>query len=797
MSPSPRVQARLALVATLFLAPLLYFHRAAFSDEIFVSRDTLRVYYPLKRFWAERVSQLQFPDWYPYDGLGQPFAGMVISGAFHPANLLFLVLPLGTALKAITLLSYVAALGGTWLLARLWGLGHGAALLSGFTFALGGYMVGISNNLLYLMASATVPWVLWGAERFLRQPSPGRAATTVVPLCLVLFSGDPQSFAVCNALLLVLALLRPDRAGVPWALKRVGLLIVLGALLASVQLVQAFHVVRNGAPVSGGVLAATRFSFHPLRLLELLLGPLFIDPEVGAVSLPSLADQVFDSGMGSLWVSSAHLGAVACLFLLGAAWTYRHQRRTWGVMGLALLFLALALGRNLPLYGWLYEWLPLWKSFRYPEKLLPYFLFLCALGAGAGLEAAQRQPAARRWMGWAGLALAALCGLVALAEGLFQVLSQGVVRFLWEQPEPFMLELIQGNVLRMSLMAAGALVLASLVLFGVDKPGLRAGLLAGVQFGVLYLANESTYHLSFADVLEQPPAMVEALLQREPDTGAGRPRVVAAVQDLALPELPPGVDPGDVGALLLMASLEPDTPALWNLGSARSYLPAVSRRYDDLLLPFERWWKHFAGLFDVRYIAVGASTYQRASKDLGEPVFEDRLVGAVLLRNPRALPRAYLATPLCVPDERAARELILSPSFQPGQQVALECPDPALGAGAPGGSGAPGQVGILRYEPEHVELDVKADRPAVLVLNDSWYAGWSATLDGNPAPILPANVAVRGVLVPAGAHRVVFTYRTPGRTLSVVISLATLGLLGLATLLHRRSSPAVGQARGS
>lgn len=113
------------------LAPVIFFHRAVFSDEIFISRDIQRVYYPLRQYWAQRVSMGEFPDWYPYDGLGQPFAGMVISGAFHPANLLTLLFPLGTAIKLNILLCYPVAFGGTFLLGRRWGLASGFAALGG------------------------------------------------------------------------------------------------------------------------------------------------------------------------------------------------------------------------------------------------------------------------------------------------------------------------------------------------------------------------------------------------------------------------------------------------------------------------------------------------------------------------------------------------------------------------------------------------------------------------------------------------------------------------------------------
>ena len=786
MSPAPRSPGRLALTALTVLTPLLFFHRATFSEKVFIARDILRVYYPLKKYWAERVSQLQFPDWYPYDGLGEPFTGMVISGAFHPTNLLYLVLPLGTALKAVMLLSYVAALGGTYRFARLWRMSREAALLAGFTYALGGYMVDISNNQLYLTAAATFPWALWGAERFLRRPTVGRATAAALLLCLVLLSGDPQSFAVCNALVLMLALLGPGEMRGPRALPRAGVLIGLGALLSAVQLIPALNVLHEGAPNAGTLAIATTFSLHPLRLLELPLGPLFSDPEVGAVSSPVLANAVFDSGAGTLWVSSIHLGVVAVLFVLAALRAHRRERLTWQVAGLVLTLLLLTLGRALPFYRWLYEWLPLWRSFRYPEKLLPYFLFPCAIAAGLGLEATQREESLRRWTLRCGLGLAALAVLLALTESGFQVFSRGVVGALWRQPEEYVLDYIQGNVVGLSLLTAGAALLASAVLAGVDKPGLRAGLLVGVQLGSLYLANEDTYHVSYADVLEQPVAMVDLLLRRDPDTGAGRPRVLSAAEGL-VPADVPGVSPLDSAFLTLTAALLPDTPGLWHLESASPYLPAVSRRYDSVLPRSLSGWERLGGIFHVGYTAVNARTFRGPEERV---VTRDELLGLALLRAPSLLPRAYLASALCVPDEETARQRLLAGTFEPGRQVLLECPVPEAPE-APLPREETGGVTFLRYEPEHVELEVKTARPAVLVLNDGWYRGWSATLDGQPVPVLPAQVAVRGVRVPGGTHRVAFHYTTPGRTLSLVLSLGTLGLLGLATLLEglRRRPP--------
>src|SRR5919204_6452035 len=155
------------LVGVVCAGTAAFFHRAVFSDEIFISRDIQRVYYPLKSYWAERVSRGEIPDWFPYDGLGQPFFGMVISGGFHPTNLLYLLMPVEQALKWNVLLCYPVAFFGVYLFARHRALSAVEASLAGVLFAVNGYMVCITNNLLYLMAAATFPWALWAADRCL------------------------------------------------------------------------------------------------------------------------------------------------------------------------------------------------------------------------------------------------------------------------------------------------------------------------------------------------------------------------------------------------------------------------------------------------------------------------------------------------------------------------------------------------------------------------------------------------------------------------------------------------------
>jgi hypothetical protein len=372
-----------------------------------------------------------------------------------------------------------------------------------------------------------------------------------------------------------------------------------------------------------------------------------------------------------------------------------------------------------------------------------------------------------------------------------------VLGALWEKPQPHVLATIHGNFLLAAVAAVVTLGVMGLVLLQVHAPVLREGALVALQLAILYLANEGTYQVTYPDVLERPTGLVEVILRGEPETGAGRPRVYGAATDLEPHEVPEGLRGIDIASLNVAAGLEPDTPALWHLETATPYLPAISRRYSGVIFSlgsFELLLGRVAGLFHVRYITVGAREYARVHGNPDVVIAEEPRLRAVLLRNPRTLPRAYLASPVCEPDERAAQARILSRSFHPGQQVVLECPPGTPPDEVPTPPGGPGQVRFVRYAPEDVVLDVEARQPTVLVLNDAYYKGWSATVDGQPAPILPANVAVRAVRLPAGTHQVAFTYRTPGLWLGALLSLVTLAGLGLAVFVERRRQ-ATGGAR--
>ena len=93
----------------------------------------------------------------------------------------------------------------------------------------------------------------------------------------------------------------------------------------------------------------------------------------------------------------------------------------------------------------------------------------------------------------------------------------------------------------------------------------------------------------------------------------------------------------------------------------------------------------------------------------------------------------------------------------------------------------------LEDHDERVRLRVTARQPGRLVLADTWYPGWIATVDGEEVPIERVAPDHRAVALDAGIHEVVFAYRPWWRPLAWC-SLGWFVVLGVA-VWRRRTTP--------
>ncbi len=153
--------------------------------------------------------------------------------------------------------------------------------------------------------------------------------------------------------------------------------------------------------------------------------------------------------------------------------------------------------------------------------------------------------------------------------------------------------------------------------------------------------------------------------------------------------------------------------------------------------------------------------------------FQNNGVSIIVYHNPEALPRAYLADDIAVARTvRQARDILSQNDFTPGKTILAEVALPVETGTLP-----LGEAQITGETPTSVQIEVKKNnRASVLVLSDTYYPGWQATVDGNPTRIYPVNISQRGVVVPPGDHLIQFKYNSEYFRIGVIITIVSISL---------------------
>jgi hypothetical protein len=91
----------------------------------------------------------------------------------------------------------------------------------------------------------------------------------------------------------------------------------------------------------------------------------------------------------------------------------------------------------------------------------------------------------------------------------------------------------------------------------------------------------------------------------------------------------------------------------------------------------------------------------------------------------------------------------------------------------------PSVISYSRPSSDEILLRIKSDLPGFGHVLEAYDPGWVATVDGAPAPVVPANGFEIAVPVEAGNHTVRLRYNTPGRAMGMCLSLLSLALLAV------------------
>ncbi len=774
-----------------------------FAGRVLFQRDIGLWIHPARGFLHDSWVRGDSPLWNPRIGLGLSIVANPLNEISYPANALLLVAH-SPWLTSFFLFGHLllGAIGMAVLARRLTKDAAVPAIVAGLAWALSGYATSEVTAGLRLPAAAYLPWCavgFLGLSRAIRRGEPARAwlgaaAWAAIPLGLCFLTGEvffpflASAFALSVAVGDAFQTAQAEASGActphactprAWA-KRLAIGICCAALLAgtlgAVVLLPAGQAANSTARTTPLARAAAEVgSFHPWRMAEMIAPGAMGDPYTDYVGGP----WVGEPGLGDRGLLyGCYLGAsVAALALLA----FGRGRRLAATLGItAAVALLTSFGRHTPVHAAIRTLVPPLAYMRGPEKYLSVFFACTSLLAGLGtMRLLEGKGKACLWP----RAFAVTVALVALALGASffphplaeQILASTKTAFIF------------------ALAAATAIWLAG------RGSRLAPYLLAGTVFVDLALPVLALQNFGPADLLGAEPATAAAIRADARARGEQAPPRVyrAETVDDAIAAAAPPTTVAQVQRNLI-GTLVDNQASSFGIAGLPGYDAATPSNLSSLWLWGNRDGLGLLRLAGVAYVVLPSSTRDRPGL---QPML-DPVPGARLYRVAGALPRVYLAEPAAILSDVLALQAVFAPDVIAGKRVIL-APDPpppsTVAIAAPGDRNRVDDLGachLVTFANTRVEAECTARAPALAVFVEQFDRGWSATLDGRPAPVLRANLALRAIPITPGTHHIVLSFSPPGLRTGLALSIAGLfALVALAMLGKWRNMPKTGPNR--
>ena len=722
--------------------------------------DLVLQFEPERRFTAAEIHAGRFPMWTTYQYAGSP----LVWPKFSPFILLGSLVLSPVILPWVQLLAAMISGFGFYLFCRrALGVGYWAATIPAWCYPMTGFFV-FWQGFPTCGSVYWFPWLLLAVDRTVRRSSLIAWVGLSVVTCLVLISGHID---VAGQALLASGLYATwcfwDAYGERWyqAQARTALITLatgwcLGFLLAAPHLLPLLEYAQTGARMEhrrGG--EEERPPVGMSALPQTVLPDLYGVKRAGNMRITS-GNQIESS-------AAIYAGVLATLLVAPLAWCSR-RRRSFNVFCSLLIFLGLSWCLNVPGLVDLLR-LPGLNMMSHNRLVFVGSLAILAM-TSIGLEALLCGEVSRRpWFFLPGTVLAALgiwCFFRACRLPDPVAASQQWAIQMWFIRSYSVAGLMCG------LGVAGWGLLSS-------QNGLRPWFVPALGIllvgDLLWFAHDRSAQSDPALYYPRIPVL-EEIAQSTNSRVIGYkclPATLAQTHELRDIRGYDSVDPGRLMALMDLA-VDPRFRAnMYKYAMTQWFLPRIEFGQDGIKLP------PVLDMLSVRYVI-----FRGAPQPPFRPAFQGNDYWALM--NQAAVPRAFIPRRVeMVTDDDERLGKLASAQFDPRAVAYVESfvslPDECRG-----------EAEISAEIPTHVTVSVKMETPGLVVLTDLWDKGWRAYLNGQPVPILRANHAVRGVVVPAGLGTVEFRYESASLALGVRLAiLAAIILLGWLVIVARRA----------
>ncbi len=725
--------------------------------------DTATEFVYWRQFGFDQLRQCHLALWDPHVFSGVPFFGGWQAALLYPPNWIYLFLPLARAINWEIAISVFLAGWFTALLARRNNASPMASVLAGAMVMLGGpfFFHVYAGHLCTLDAMAWLPLVLLAIDEMCDTPSLRPALIGSGAMAMQILAGHPQTVFITGITAIVYGAIRvfQSKERVRAALGSVGF-VALGIGIAAIQLLSGLGTAKEGVRQGAVTYAfASSLSFPPENLLTFLVPNLFGN----AVAFPYW-------GRWYPWEMCAFVGIGGLtLAITGIAANWKQgQQRTWAAM--ALLLALICLGGYTPLFHLLYNFVPGFNKFRSHSKFIFAATVFVALLAASGMDSLLRDnadTALRKIL----VGLGALC--IVLYAGAFALTVPSI-----------------GQPLIKHIFAVLAASLDQTFVTANTYDDSRVGPV--ISFASAQIAIAATVCLFLAVVtwsamekkrsiyIFAAVAMIELVVFARSTVATFdiNSTVVAPLQQYL------ASNPGDYR--IMQIATQPNSAIAMGASDVWGYDPTVTKRYAEFMAMTQGQNPNEAG----EYLSATRYSPPLALLRLQYVIAQQHGHAAVLTMPPH-LPHAVLMDTFYVAHGRdTIFQLLNSPGFNFARTAVIEkdpVPMPHMQ------DGPIGDVKITSPDPNSLLIDVNATRAALLVVTDTYSAGWTAiALPGSVQQeyeVIPADYALRAIPLGAGRHRILMSYAPPGfaagRAISIISLLIYLSLTG-AYLIKRK-----------
>ncbi len=745
---------------SLFLFPLLK------GEVIFWGTAGLQ-FIPWRAYGFSLMKDGIFPFWNPLNGFGSPLLANYQTAFLYPLSWFlypfYLIGDVPALAWAYTLLIPVhlglAGVGMALLLREL-GFNSRGQVVAGIAFSLCGYFVARASFFSMIWAGVWLPWLIWAIEKILNAKRATQIWLWVIGLGLIaanqllaghaqltwyslVFAGIWNVFRVANS--------SQFRADVK-KLRFVAGGLLLAVLLASVQLYPTFeYLLQSQRAGAVDYEYAMNYSFWPWRLLGFFLPDLFGNPGTGNYW-----------GYGAYWEDAVYIGlfplllAISTIRLIFNSKSVDNQKQQivrllWVVTGVAII---LSLGKNTPVFPWLYRNVPTFDMFQAPTRWMYLADFSLAVLSGIGAHLWQRPTdKARVRLNLLAAASLAIC-LGAVAGS-------------------YLLPQVEKTFIRSFVILGGLLFTGTAIALTTPKKEMtsRVGVIVwntlavGLILADLWIAGASSnpfIKMSFFDVKNSwnnsdervyIPSSVERRLKFE--------------KILSFRDFNSHSNWDEMKTIPL-----PNMNLLFGGSMVNNFDPLITNRFNQLMEWIDQLPTEVAEM-QLEKMGVGAViklldeeslSWQKVSLN-PEPRIEWRRCQRVISsQNEETLNLMVLQSLELSPDEEC---------------IIVEAEDRCQISS--GTTNQPVAIQVLRNEVSLLEISVSTDATGWVRVADSWYPGWTATLDGHTTTVERVDFLFKGVCVPPGSHSLTLSYQPTAFYLVLWISAST-GLLCLISM---------------